>query len=66
MKLSYRNLKMISCQGVITVSQYDTKVKSLFGEIQKIDTESGISEALIHQIIIRVMDPKYSGLVTSI
>jgi len=49
----------------MTVSQYFTKVKSLWDEIQKIDAESAINEARMRRIIIRGLDPKYSGLVIS-
>ena len=47
----------------MTLSQYSTKVKFLCGESQKLDAESAINEARMHRLIIRGLDPKYSGLV---
>jgi len=52
-------------QGNMMVSQYFTKVNSLCDEIQKTDAKSAITEARMCWIIIRGLDPKYSGLVTT-
>ena len=47
----------------MTLSQYSTKVKFLCGESQKLDAESAINEARMCWIIVRDLDPKYSGLI---
>lgn len=52
-------------QGDLTVSQYFSKVKSICGEINKLDPENAISEARMRRIIIHGVNTKYNGLITA-
>ena len=52
-------------QGDMITSQYFTKFTSLCDEIQQVDVESAINEVRMWWIIMRALEPNYSGHVTA-